>query len=448
MTPSQAGLGRYELFSIGLLLNVLFLFSIAFADQPKAAVSLNEINPPKAPKHTVVIRGANVIDGKGGADASRTFRSHRVVVIQGAKIAVVGEMRELPANAEIVDATGMTLLPGFIDSHFHIERDYEMPRLVLSHGVTSLRDPGQWIWVYDPIRNSPLLQPRCFVAGPHLDRPPPAHPADAFLVSNVVDVATAVNRFIDEGASVIKCYYRLPADFIAAACTAAHKHGVPVTAHLELVDAREAILAGLDGVEHVTSFGTALAEPKEAEAFRSAVNQDNEARRKERYRLWSRLDFDRSSRVTPVIDLIVRKHVTLSPTLAVFERRPRDRGATEMEWRGFENMSKFIALCHRAGAKIVVGSHTEVPHAARGWAYHRELQLLQESGLSNSEIISAATLENARYFRVEDRLGSIEPGKFADLLLVDGDPLKDIDALRNVRGVMLNGNWVIKPQAK
>ena len=218
-----------------------------------------------------------------------------------------------------------------------------------------------------------------------------AHPADAFLVSNVVNVATAVNRFIDEGASVIKCYYRLPADFIAAACTAAHKHGVPVTAHLELVDAREAILAGLDGVEHVTSFGTALAEPKEAEAFRSAVNQDNEARRKERYRLWSRLDFDRSSRVTPVIDLIVRKHVTLSPTLAVFERRPRDRGATEMEWRGFENMLKFIALCHRAGARIVAGSHTDVPHASRGWAYQRELELLKECGLSNAEVIRAAT---------------------------------------------------------
>jgi len=390
-----------------------------------------------------VIRAPTVLHGKGAPPITGA-----AIVVRGEKIVAVARDAELPPKAEIIDGTGMTVLPGLIDAHFHIERDYEMPRLVLSHGVTSVRDPGQWIWVYDPIRKSTQLEPRCFVAGPHLDCPPPAHPADAFLVSNAVQVTSAVNRFIDEGASVIKCYYRLPPDFIAAACTTAHKRGVPVTAHLELVDAREAIQAGLDGVEHVTSFGTALAEPKDAEAFRSAVNQDNEARRKERYRLWSRLDLDRSSRARLLIDLIVKKKVALSPTLAVFERRPGDRGATEMEWRGFENMLKFVALCHRAGARIVVGSHTQVPHAQRGWAYHRELQLLHECGLSNSEIISAATLENARYFRIEDRLGSIEPGKYADLLLVEGDPLKDIDALRNIRGVMVNGNWVIKPQPK
>ena len=442
MTDPQARLLRREVLRVGLLL-VSFMVWHAFGGEPGAASSLKEMNPPRTSDGLVVIRGAAVLDGRGGPALTGA-----VVIVRGAKIATVGGDAESPANAEMVDGTGMTLLPGMIDSHFHIERDYEMPRLVLSHGVTSLRDPGQWIWVYEPIRKSQFLQPRCFVAGPHLDCPPPAHPADAFLVSNVVDVTSAVNRFIDEGASVIKCYYRLPADFINAACIAAHKRGVPVTAHLELVDALEAIEAGLDGVEHVTSFGTALAEPKDAEAFRSAVRKDNEARRKERYRLWSRLDLDRSPRVRPVIDLIVRKELILSPTLAVFERRAGDRNVTEMEWRGFENMLKFVGLCHRAGAKIVVGSHTDVPHASRGWAYQRELELLKECGLSNAEVIRAATEQNARYFRIEDRLGRIESGKLADLVLVDGNPLKDLDALRNVRGVMLNGNWVIKPEPK
>ena len=81
-------------------------------------------------------------------------------------------------------------------------------------------------------------------------------------------------------------------------------------------------------------------------------------------------------------------------------------------------------------------------------AYRRELELLKECGLSNAEVIRAATEQNARYFRIEDRLGRIESGKLADLVLVDGNPLKDLDALRNVRGVMLNGNWVIKPEPK
>src|SRR5262245_2985437 len=140
-------------------------------------VSLKEINPPAAGTDRVVaIAGATLINGRGGAPVSNV-----VVVVRGDKIVAVGSRKttKIPEGAEIVNAPGRTLLPGFIDSHFHIERDYELPRLVLSRGVTSLRDPGQWIEVYEPIRRSALLQPRCFVAGPHLDCPPHAHPKDA-----------------------------------------------------------------------------------------------------------------------------------------------------------------------------------------------------------------------------------------------------------------------------
>ena len=272
--------------------------------------------------------------------------SNAVVVVRGDKIVAAGSLKsaKIPDGAEVVNSTGRTLLPGFIDSHFHIERDYELPRLVLSHGATSLRDPGQWIEIYEPIRRSELPQPRCFVAGPHLDCPPHAHPQDAFAVTNADETRRAVNRFLDEGASVIKVYYRLPLELIGVACQAAHRRGVPVTGHLELVNADDAIRAGLDGVEHITSFGTALAEPDEAERFRKAVNEDNEARRKARYELWSRLDLRTSSRVRPLLDLIVKRKVFVSPTLAVFEKRRGDRGVTEVEARGFENMLAFVGL--------------------------------------------------------------------------------------------------------
>ena len=378
--------------------------------------SLSEINPPAANTNRLVaIVGATLIDGKGGSPVSNS-----VVVVRGDKIAAAGsrDSAKLPAGAETFDATGRTLLPGFIDSHFHIERDYELPRLVLSRGVTSLRDPGQWIEIYDPIRRSGLPQPRCFVAGPHLDWPPHAHPQDAFAVTNADETRRAVNRFVDEGASVIKVYYRLPLELIGVACEAAHQRGVPVTAHLELVDAGDAIRAGLDGVEHVTSFGTALAEPDEAERFRKAVSEDNEARRKARYELWSGLDLRTSPRVRPLLDLIVKRKVFLSPTLAVFEKRKGDHGVTDVEARGFENMLEFVRLCHRRGVRIVVGSHSSVPKAERGWAYQRELELLAECGLTPMEIIAAATRNNAEFFRVSARLGTIERGKLADLVLL------------------------------
>jgi len=422
---------------------ILVLLTRAVSASP--ADSLKEINVPGADTNRLLaIVGATLIDGRGGSPIPDA-----VVVVRGDKIDAAGARSSIriPRGAEVFDGKGRRLLPGFMDSHFHIERDYELPRLVLSHGVTSVRDPGQWIEVYDPIRRSGLAQPRCFVAGPHLDCPPHAYPKDAFAVTNADETRRAVNRFVDEGASVIKVYYRLPLELIGVACEAAHQRGVPVTAHLELVDADAAIGAGLDGVEHVTSFGTVLAEPSEAEHFRKIVAADNEARRKGRYELWSRLDLRASTRVQPLLDLIVKRKIFLSPTLAVFEKRTGDRDATEVEARGFENMLEFVRLCHRAGARIVVGSHSTVPKAEHGGAYQREMELLAECGLTPMEVVGAATRNNADFFGVSARLGTVEPGKLADLVLIDGDPLKDIQAMRRVERVMLNGRWITPPQS-
>ncbi|HEY0549743.1 MAG TPA: amidohydrolase family protein [Verrucomicrobiae bacterium] len=403
--------------------------------------SRKEINPlPWADSPQIIaIVGATLVDGRGGPPITNS-----VVLVRSGGIEKVGPRSSttIPPNAEVFEAVGLTLMPGLMDSHFHIERDYELPRLFLAHGITSVRDPGQWLEIYEPVKSSSLPQPRCFVAGPHLDSLPHAHPKDAFAVATAEETRAAVNRFVDEGASHIKVYYRLPLELIRVACSAAHERGVPVTAHLELVDADEAIRAGLDGVEHVSSFGTALAERGDAEKFREAVRNDNEARRQARYELWSKLDLDRSPRVQPLIDSIVKQKIFLSPTLAVFERRAGDKSVSDVEARGYANMLKFIRLCHRAGATIVVGSHSSVPKAERGWAYQREMELLVECGFTPHEVITAATLNNARFFHTDARLGSIEASKLADLVLIAGNPLADITAMRRVKRVMLNGQWV------
>jgi imidazolonepropionase-like amidohydrolase len=220
----------------------------------------------------------------------------------------------------------------------------------------------------------------------------------------------------------------------------AHARGVPVMGHLEIVDARDAMRAGIDGIEHATSFGTALLPLRDAEKYRQAVLADNNARREGRYQVWNAINLN-TPQAASLFKLIVDRGVVVSPTLAVFERQRGDKDTNEAHVHAFKQMEAFVGLANKAGAKIVVGSHSDVPHAKRGWAYQRELELLVESGLTPMQALVAGTMQNARYFHISDRLGSIETGKLADLVLVDGDPLKDISNMRRIKRVMLNGVW-------
>ncbi len=418
---------------------VLIVILSAFANAQPAPRSLREVNKVAQPQATSVIAivGATLIDGTGGPAVSDS-----VVIIRGERIVAVGKRAavKVPAGAEVFDAKGLTLVPGLIDSHFHIDGDDPLPALYLSHGVTSVRDPGQWIEAYDAARNASAPVPRLFLCGPHLDSPPPAYPTDSYIVRDAEETRLAVNRFVDDGASAIKVYFRLPLALMKVAIETAHARGVPVMGHLEIVDARDAIRAGIDGIEHATSFGTALLPLRDAEKYRQAVLADNNARREGRYQVWNAINLN-TPQAAPLFKLIVDRGVVVSPTLAVFERQRGDKDTTDVHVHAFKQMEAFVGLANKAGAKIVVGSHSDVPHAKRGWAYQRELELLVESGLTPMQALVAGTMQNARYFHVADRLGSIETGKLADLVLVDGDPLQNISNMRRIKRVMLNGVW-------
>lgn len=416
----------------------LFLVCVQICAQPTKR-SLREVNQVAQPQAASVIAivGANLIDGRGGPVVSDS-----VVVIRGDRILAVGKQSlvKIPNGAVVVDAKGLTLLPGLIDAHFHIDGDDPLPALYLSHGVTSLRDPGQWIEAYAAARNAGAPIPRLFLCGPHLDSPPPAYPADSFIVRDAEETRLAVNRFVDDGASGIKVYFRLPLALVKVAIDTAHARGVPVMGHLEIVDARDAIHAGIDGIEHATSFGTALLPLREAEKYRQSVLADNNARRDGRYKVWNSINLD-TAQARTLFKLIADSGVFVSPTLAVFERQHGDKDTSAFHENGFKQMEAFVRLANKAGARIVVGSHSDVPHAKRGWAYQRELELLVESGLTPMQALVAGTMENARYFRISDRLGSVEVGKLADLVLVEGDPSRNISDMRRIKRVMLNGIW-------
>lgn len=424
----------------------LCLISCDTCEKPKdpyPKISLHEVNETEIRKgdKLIALVGATLIDGNGGEPVQNSC-----VIIRNDRIESVGKASEtdIPEDAEVVDVTGLTILPGMIDAHYHNEDSYELASAYLKNGVTSVRDPGEWIESYDSIRRGGRAIPRLFLAGPHIDTYPPAYPADAYIVKDKEEAHEAVVKFVGQGASVIKAYYGLPVGTIREICTTAHQFGVPVTAHLEITNARDAIEAGLDGIEHITSFGTCLLPMREMEKYKQEVMADHKARRRGRYETWNALNLGNNPVADSLIRFLVDKETFVSATLAVFERRS-DRGDS-IEVNGFSNMLKFVGMANKGGVQFVVGSHSYVPYAEFGFAFFREMELLNEAGLTNMEVIQAATIANARFFRIDERLGSVEKGKIADVIVVDGDPLADIKAMRNIKRVMLNGVWVAHQQ--
>lgn len=416
---------------------------ILLREFPALGAGMKEMNPPAEPStgKTIALIGGRLIDGNGGRPVDNA-----VVVIEGSKILIAGSTEDIsiPERAERIQVKGYAILPGLIDTHFHSKNDLVRPiTYELEKGITSFRDPGHPFKYYDNVLASHLTLPRIFLCGGHLDGSPAVHPDQAVLPQNASDTRHAVHAHIDRGASAIKVYFRLPLDLISAACEAAKERGVLVTAHLELVDADAAIRAGVRGIEHVTSFGTVLADSKDAAYFKAEILADSNTRRVLRPWLWSRVNLERSPNLKPLLDLMVETGTFVSPTAAIFEARRGKNDATPIQVRAFENMLRFLSMCHEAGVKMVVGSHTRAPLADIGYAFQREMELWVEAGMSPLEVLTAATKTGADFLGMEDRLGTIEKGKTADVILVEGDPSSDIKEMRNVRHVLQNGSWVV-----
>jgi imidazolonepropionase-like amidohydrolase len=406
----------------------------------------------QAPGRILVLDHVGLIDGAGGpplADAR--------IVIEGDRITAAGAMAQVPAppGAEHVDLTGRTVLPGLIDAHFHIENRPADPKLALhqlANGVTAFRDPGQWDEFFEGLRatmrQDGLQGPRIHTAGPHIDGPGPTpYPNDSVVARDAEEARQFAERNIAQGATAIKIYFRLPLGSAQAVIDVCRARGVVSTAHLEGLEAGVLFEYGLDGVEHITSLGPSLLPQGAREQYRQAVLANNAARTEGRYTVFAGLDLD-SADARALWDVIGRKHPFIDPTLAVFERRPRvfeDKAKPEVvatRAAGFQNMLKATHRAFDAGARIVMGGHTTVPFAARAEAPWREIELLVDAGLTPMQAIQAATANGAAFLGRSRDLGTIEPGKLADLVVLTGDPLARISNIRTVERVLSGGAWV------
>jgi len=428
---------------------------------------------------TLLIRGGTLIDMTG----SRPLRNANILVRDGVIEQVSsGEDVEYPADTRIIEAKGKFILPGLIDSHVHY--NWYMGELFLAHGITTVADLGtrpHWQKAVRNGLNSGKLHGPRFVYCARVSNTDPAQAQQA--VARLLEAADCI-RF-DTGA---------PADVTLTFTNAAEAAGTAVIAHS--YDAVESARVGIDGIEHLE--GVALATIRN-EAGRQAVAGLTLGEGHKNSLLYQYME---PSLFDEVIARLIEANVYLNPTLihewkgvidrtAQFESEemrllahpslqyiPMDEklvSFNQYHWadaalaqtdtdaevsvfmnnsylmqtrslrtqleQGYQNVQQFLLRFVKAGGKLYSGTDTAAA-SIPGISLHHEMQLLADAGLSNEEVLASSTRWAAELLHIDDRLGTIGPGKQADILILGADPLKDIANTRSIEQVILAGEVV------
>jgi cytosine/adenosine deaminase-related metal-dependent hydrolase len=400
---------------------------------------------------SIALVGGTLIDGTGSSPVPDS-----VVVIEKGRITAVGPRGKvkIPHDATKVDARGKTVLPGLWDMHAHFEQ-VEWGPIYLAAGATTVRDCGnefEFITaVRDAIQNGKGLGPRLLLAGV-------VDGSSSFTIGvERVDTPEQakmwVDRYHDAGFQQMKIYSSVKIEELKAVAAEAHRLGMSVTGHVpEGITTFEAVEAGQDQINHIQYIVTMMVPPplegsKRADRLKSIAD----------------LDLD-SPPAQKALAFLVEHGTVVDPTLAIFEfetastAKPpasfepgvdkiapelapifKDVGPpsplADVQEKMFAKLVAVTGALHKAGVPVVAGTDQMIP----GHSLHREMELYVQAGFTPMEAIQAATIVPARVMGLDKEVGTVEPGKRADIILVDGNPLESIRNIRNVKYVIAGG---------
>ena len=426
----------------------------------------------------VALTHVRVIDGTG-AQASED----QTVILRNGAIESIGpaSAAAVPQDAKVLELGGYTVMPGLVGMHDHMfypageaifhEMAKSFPRLYLAGGVTTIRTTGSIEPVTDlaikkQIDAGKAVGPRMHVSGPYLEGPGSWAPQLAEL--NTAEEARAtVSFWIDRGVDHFKAYNFISRATLGAAIEAAHKRGIKVTGHLCSIGFREAAALGIDDLEHGLVVDTEFfsgKKPDECPDARAAAAE------------LAKMDVGGAPIQETIRDLVAH-HVAVTSTLPVFEifvagkapLQQRVQDAMSMEARAahlasrvqidtpaidpktgqatpspwpvlFRKEMEFERAFVKAGGLLLAGlDPTGAGGVIPGFGDQREVELLVEAGFTPVEAIRIATANGAQFLGEQARIGTIAPGKRADLLVIKGNPAQTIADIENVETVFKDG---------
>ena len=441
--------------------------------------------PPKAdPAKPLAITHVTVIDGTGAA-----AQPDMTVVIDGGRITALAKAStiSLPAGKEFVDGAGKFLIPGLWDMHVHIVGPSYLP-LFLANGVTGVRDmhaffPESIFKMRQETHEGKTLGPRIVAAGALIDGAKPFWPG-SLTATNEEEGRKAVRSLKERGADFIKVYTKLPRPAYRAIADEAKKVGLPFVGHVpESISAAEASDLGQKSMEHL--FGIFLAcsadeEKLRREELEGMEQLDNTAIRPLLGRIQVRaLDSYSEVKAKALFAKFAQNGTWQDPTLTVlrslasrdderFCNDPRLKymlvfvrsgwnpktGSFQISAEGlaglkrtYKSATRLVKAMHEAGVQFLAGTDVTNPYCFPGFSLHDELALLvSECKFTPMEALQCATRNPAKFLGKEKDLGTVEPGKIADLVLLEGNPLDDIRNTAKLAAVVVAGKLLPKAE--
>lgn len=447
-------------------------------------LSLPAARAQDAASRVTVFEHVNVLP----MDRERVLRDQTVVVRDGL-ISEVGDARRVrvPKGALRIEGRGKYLLPGLVDMHTHMFTDDDyIPEelagdelaLMLANGVTTIRlmiGTPEHLRLRREVEAGRLLGPTLYVASPQLaGRASGGGVFNGRVVKTAEEARAAVRDFKAAGYDFIKLTTEITPEVYDAATAEAKASGIRIVGHVDTrVGLRRALAAGQQ-IEHLDSYMEAVLR---TDAPSQASISDVGVWRK---RNWESLDYVDDRKVEEVARATAAAGVYTCPTLTFFKltfavepldeevrARPDYRyfpqkmresryAALKRFWtepptaerrRRYQGVrDRLVKAIHDAGGKIMAGSDTPELFLLYGFTLHRELHNLVEAGLSPYAALAAATRNPAEYLRALDRVGTVARGRRADLLLLDANPLDNINNTERRAGVMVRGRWL--PEAE
>lgn len=463
------------------LLNFVFIACVGLTGAA-AAQDVADRSLGQGPYERLVIRGATVIDGAGAPPMGpmdivvENGTIAEIVSVGAPGIPMKADKRPAAGDREI-DAEGMYLLPGFVSLHAHIHDkstgqgvspDY-IYRLWLAHGITTIRDLGNDAgpaWTATQSRRSAQNE----IDGPNIYPYPVFRGWSAGEVDTPQEARARIRTLKKEGAVGVK-FFGAPEEILWAGLDEAKKQGLRSTMHHAQLDVAHADVLdtsarGLNSMEHWYGLPEALFDDRTLQHYPLDYNYSDEQHRFENAgRLWAQAARPGSERWNEVMETLLERNFAIVPTFSIYVasrdwmrmRRAEwhdtytmaslwgffkpDRDAhgsywfdwgTEQEAAWRENYSlwmQFINEYKNRGGLVGVGEDAGYIYSTYGFGYVQELELLREAGFHPLEVINSATLQGAKILGVEDRIGSVQVGKQADLLLVKENPLANLKTL-------------------